>query len=90
MADIVRGPVTKVIDGDTFDMEVKKIGASNKNTYKDDERIRIADIDAPELSSKAGKRSKETLEKKLQNREVRCRVQARDTYGRLVAEVQVL
>lgn len=90
MADTIRGPVIKVIDGDTFDMKVKFTGNDNKNKYNDEERIRIADIDAPELRSPAGRRSKEQLENKLKSKEVRCYVQARDTYGRIVAEVKIL
>jgi endonuclease YncB( thermonuclease family) len=90
MADTIRGPVTNVIDGDTFDMKVTHVGESNKNKYNNEERIRIADIDAPELRTSAGKRSKEQLSRKLNGKQIRCYIQARDTYGRIVAEVQIL
>lgn len=90
MTDTIRGPVTAVIDGDTFDMNVTHEGTENGNKYGDHERIRIASIDAPELNTMAGKRSKETLERKLKGKEVRCHVKARDTYHRVVADVRVL
>lgn len=90
MADTIRGPVTNVVDGDTFDMKVTHIGNNNKEKYNDEERIRIAEIDAPELNTPAGKRSKEQLEKKLKGKEVRCHVEARDTYGRVVAKITIL
>lgn len=90
MTDTVRGPVLKVIDGDTFDMKVTHFGQNNDNKYNDEERIRIADIDAPELKSPNGSRSRDLLARKLQGKEVRCYIHARDTYGRLVAEVKIL
>ena len=90
MADTIRGPVTNVVDGDTFDMKVTHTGKGNQTKYNNEERIRIADIDEPELNTPAGKRSKEKLEKKLKGKEVRCHVQARDSYGRIVAKVNIL
>lgn len=87
MTDTVRGPVTEVIDGDTFDMKVTHIGKNNLNKYKNNERIRIAEIDAPELPSKSGQRAKTELEKAIGGKQVRCHVQARDNYGRLVCDV---
>lgn len=90
MTDTIRGPVTLVIDGDTFDMDVTHTGKENKIKYNSKERIRIAKIDAPELNSQSGRRSKEALERRLNNKEVRCYVQARDAYGRVVAEISVL
>jgi len=90
MTDTIRGPVTAVNDGDTFDMNVTYVGKENGNKYGDQERIRIASIDAPELNTMAGKRSKEALERRLSGKEVRCLVKARDTYHRVVADVHVL
>jgi endonuclease YncB( thermonuclease family) len=90
MADTIKGPVTRVIDGDTFDMDVTHVGKNNKHKYKNSERIRIASIDAPELRSPGGRRSKDLLAKKLKGKKVRCSVQSRDTYGRIVADVHVL
>lgn len=90
MVDTIRGLVIEIIDGDTFDMNVTHTGNDNKNDYNNKERIRIAGIDAPELRSPRGQRSKDLLERKLKGKEVRCYVQARDTYGRVVAEVKVL
>lgn len=89
MVDTIRGPVTEVIDGDTFDMEVTHVGKSNLKKYKDNEWIRIADIDAPELPSKSGQRAKNDLEKAIGGKQVRCSVQARDNYGRLVCGVSL-
>ena len=90
MADTIRGLVTNIVDGDTFDMKVTHVGKNNKYEYNDEERVRIADIDTPELRAPGGKRSKDLLERKLKGKEVRCYVQARDSYDRVVADVKVL
>lgn len=90
MLDTIRGSVTNIVDGDTFDMDVTHTGNHNKYKYNNVERIRIAEIDAPELNSLLGQRSKNLLQQKLQGKEVRCYVQARDEYHRIVAKVQVL
>lgn len=90
MADTIRGPVTNVVDGDTFDVHVTHTGKNNQYTYNGVERIRIASIDAPELHSPGGFRSRDLLERKLRGREVRCYVQSRDVYSRIVAGVEVL
>ncbi len=90
MADTIRGLVTKIIDGDTFDMDVTHVGTNNSNRYNQKERVRIANIDEPELRSAAGRRSKDRLERELRGKNVRCYVQSRDIYSRIVAEVVVL
>lgn len=79
-----------VVDGDTFEMKVTRIGNENRAKYNDEERIRISDLDAPELNAPYGHRSKDQLERKLKGKEVRCYVEARDSYGRIVAKVKIL
>ncbi len=90
MTDTIKGPVVNIVDGDTFEMNVTHIGKDNKNKYRDKERIRIAEIDAPEIGRPGSKRSTDLLKRKLKGKVVRCYVQARDTYGRVVAKVKVL
>ena len=90
MADTIRGPVLQVIDGDTFDIKVTHVGKNNQYEYNNKERIRIAGGDAPELNTMAGILAKNDLENKLSGKEVRCTVQARDTYHRIVASVEIL
>ena len=89
MTDMIRGIVTNVVDGDTFDLSVAYQAIGNEHEYDDEERIRIANIDAPELPSEPGKRAKKDLEDAILNRSVQCEVQARDAYGRLVSKVKV-
>jgi endonuclease YncB( thermonuclease family) len=90
MSDLIQGPVTRIIDGDTFEMRVTPTGTNNRNQYNNTETIRIAGFNAPELPSRAGQRSKDALAQKLSGKTVHCTVQARDTYGRVVATVRVL
>ena len=90
MYDILIGSVTNVIDGDTFDMSVSRIGTHNKYNYNNLERIRINSVDAPELSEPGGQRSRINLERNLLNRNVRCSIKTRDTFGRLVADVALV
>ena len=88
MYDIVRGPVQGVIDGDTFDINVTHTGKSNKYTYNNTERIRIVGIDAPELNTSAGLLAKADLKTKISGKEIRCHVHSRDSYRRLVGDVE--
>ena len=90
MRDTIRGPVLRVIDGDTFDMEVTHFGRNNKYEYNNAERIRIANIHKPPLRTPAGMRSKINLERRLMGRIVRCYIQTRDTYRRLVAKIKIV
>lgn len=90
MYDFIIGNVIDVIDGDTFDMTVTHYGNHNKYQYNFRERMRIAEMDAPELDTFLGIRSRQSLERQLSNKQVRCYIHSRDTYGRLVAKVEVL
>jgi len=90
MLDTILGPVTNIIDGDTFEMKVTRIGTHNKYKYNNEETVRIDDINAPELQAPGGRRSKDLLERQLKGKEVQCYVKTRDSYGRVVAEVKVI
>ena len=90
MYDSVRGPVVDVIDGDTFDINVTHKGKNNKYTYNDTERIRIVGIDAPELNTVAGIHAKANLKAKILGKEIRCKVHSRDTFQRLVGDVELV
>lgn len=90
MSDTIRGKVTNVVDGDTFEMSVTHIGKNNEYEYSNTETIRVAEIDEPELSTKAGKKSKEILENELNGKEVRVTVSARDTFGRVVGAYKLV
>lgn len=72
------GMVTKVVDGDTLDVE--GVG-----------RVRLADVDCPELGGDAGKRAAEYAKNQLDGREVEVVItQDKDKYGRTVAHLYLL
>jgi len=51
VSDTLIGLVTKIIDGDTFDIKVIRKDDQYENSYSNFERIRIADMNAPELDT---------------------------------------
>ncbi len=85
--DTIWGRLDEVVDGDTFDMQVTREATANEYNYNDKERIRIEDIDAPELGRTGARSAAEDLALCLDGRSIRCDVQARDTYGRLICDV---
>jgi len=89
MLDLVKGTVTNVVDGDTFDINVERIGNHNKYQYNNNERVRIENIDTPELPSSAGVRAKIDLERAVLGKYVKCDIKARDKFGRLVSHVTI-
>jgi len=89
MTEVIWGDVVEVIDGDTFDIKVTHARRGNQHAYKNHERIRIEEIDAPELPSPAGKRAKQDLERAILGKFVRCEIRTRDKYGRLICKVSI-
>jgi len=90
MQDIIYGTVDTLIDESTFIMNVNESYKSNKGKYNRWERIRIANIESEELDMLGVKLDKAKLESVIQGRVVRCSVQSRDTFGRVVADVKVI
>ncbi len=80
------GTVTNVVDGDTFDVTVEK--ASDKVTYAV-ERVRLADVDSPEMDTEAGQDARDLTYAVLMNKKVFLDIDdrsaaGRDDYGRLI------
>ncbi|HNX40297.1 MAG TPA: thermonuclease family protein [Methanothrix sp.] len=80
------GTVTNVVDGDTFDVTIEK--ASDKVTYSV-ERVRLADIDSPEMDAEAGPAARDFTYAVLMNKRVFLDIDdrsssGRDDYGRLI------
>lgn len=76
----ISGQVTYVIDGDTFQLSSHKLG---------DIRIRIAEIDAPELQQPYGKKAKSYLKALIESETVICTILEKDRYGRYIAKINV-
>ncbi len=73
----VNAYVMEVIDGDTF-------GVSGV-----DEKIRLENIDTPEIDKPGGESAKRRLEELILNRNIVYEEKAHDVYGRIVAQVWV-
>jgi endonuclease YncB( thermonuclease family) len=76
---VLYGRVTKVIDGDTFDVRIQgaKLG------------FRMSDIDAPELDQPYGTEARRTLAAAIDNKDVVMLFVEPEIYGRLVVHVWI-
>ena len=74
----INGKVISIKDGDTFTIKDQK-----DKLYK----IRLSDIDAPEIGQPFGRPAKRLLEDLALNKMVRINYNQVDKYGRLIAEV---
>jgi endonuclease YncB( thermonuclease family) len=83
------GMVTNVVDGDTFDIAIEK---PDPRIHSSVERVRLADVNSPEMSTKEGIPARDFSWAVLLNKRVyldidnRART-GRDSYGRLVCVV---
>jgi endonuclease YncB( thermonuclease family) len=81
-----RALVKKVVDGDTLSVHVE-LGLGVWRT----EILRLRDINAPELTSEAGKRAASVIESALKDcRYIVIKTYRRDMYARYVADVRYL
>ena len=90
------GTVIKVYDGDTFlvkeehktiiDTSVENVKYVLQGKY----RIRLADVDAPELTQEFGENSKLILEKLVLNKRVKVVFHQIDVFGRIVGTVYLI
>ncbi len=74
----INGEVTLVRDGDTLTVKTKR-----DKLYK----VRLADIDAPEIGQPFGKPSRRLASDLALNKTVRVNYTFKDKYGRLIGEV---
>lgn len=77
---VLEGRVVKVADGDTITV---------LSSAHEQQRIRLAEIDAPEKSQAFGQRSKQSLSDLVFAKTVRVEVVDTDRYGRFVGQVFV-
>jgi endonuclease YncB( thermonuclease family) len=85
--DEAHGIVTNVVDGDTFDVTIEK--ADPRITYSV-ERIRLSDVDSPEMNTAQGPAARDFTFAVLMNKRVYLDIDdksgnGRDTYGRLIS-----
>jgi hypothetical protein len=90
MTDTIRGRVIKIVDGGSFDIEVRYVGINNLRNYRRMERVQLANIDVSELDPMAWLSRRSALAARLSGREVRCFVHERDTREQVVATVAIV
>lgn len=84
--DEAYGVVTNVLDGDTFDVTIEKADPRISSSV---ERIRLADVDSPEMDTQNGPAARDFTYAVLMNKRVFLDIDdrsenGRDPYGRLV------
>jgi endonuclease YncB( thermonuclease family) len=84
--DEAYGVVTNVLDGDTFDVTIEK---ADPRISSNVERIRLADVDSPEMDTQSGPAARDFAYAVLMNKRVFLDIDdrsenGRDPYGRLV------
>lgn len=79
LAEEFDAKVIAVMDGDTVMVlrEGRKI------------KVRLANIDAPELAQEFGKKSRQVLADRVLKKQVRINSKAMDSYGRMIAEISL-
>ncbi|MDF0591738.1 thermonuclease family protein [Candidatus Methanocrinis natronophilus] len=87
--DEASGIVTNVVDGDTFDLRIDK---TDPRIIYEIERVRLADVDSPEMSTPEGRPAKVFATDTLLGQKVWLDIDdksrdGRDPYGRLIAVV---
>ncbi|HCZ36723.1 MAG TPA: hypothetical protein DHV26_12445 [Cytophagales bacterium] len=80
MLDTAIGPIVRVIDGNTFQMQVTHIGKHNKYAYGNYETVFIA----PKVANPGATH----LSTALIGRRVKCMVRYRDQLNRLFSDVE--
>jgi len=85
----VYGIVTRVVDGDTFYLKVHEIYSSKYAFLKDQSiKVRLADINAPELNTQEGVKAKKALTQLIHGKYLYLDIDdiyIYDKYGRIIA-----
>jgi endonuclease YncB( thermonuclease family) len=90
MTDTIRGHVTRIIDGSSFDIDVRYVGVNNQRKYGKVVRVRLANIDVSNLDAMAWLSRRSALAARLRGKEVRCFVHERDDGEQVIATVAIV
>lgn len=79
----LEGTVIRVLDGDTIDIRFNNPPQGIQNI----ERIRLAEIDAPESNQNWGRESTQALHSQINNQTVTISFDEKDQYGRIIGTI---
>ncbi|NIS73687.1 MAG: hypothetical protein GTO08_00055 [Deltaproteobacteria bacterium] len=88
--DFIIGNVLNVLDGETFELEVTRVGRRNSHRYKGEEKIRINTLKPAEFVTLMGAHPRPILDRILRKKEVMCLVHSRSTGGHIEADVYII
>jgi hypothetical protein len=88
--EFIIGNVIRVLDGESFEMEVTRVGRRNRLIYNGEEKIHINTLKPAEIVSLTGTHPGPILERILAKKEVMCLVHSRSTGGQIEADVYII
>lgn len=86
--DEILGMVTRIIDGDIFDIYIIHQSRYNRRTYNKRERVRITKSNF-QIKGSSLLSPQQKLERIIQGKSVQVIVKSRDYFGRLKGKVKV-
>jgi len=87
MANMIKGLVTNIVDGNTFEISVQNNNGLSSAGEKRTEIIRIQGMDKPSISTLSGILAKLELEKKIVGRILECEIVEKNDNDQLIAIV---
>lgn len=90
--DYLVGKVTGVVDGETINVTVDRIGGGegNGHRYNHEEKIRIKRLRLTDIVWMTGAFTRPQIEKMLRGKPVLCLIRSRESEGSILADVQLL
>lgn len=88
--DFLIGNVLEILDDETFEMEVMRVGRKNRRAYGYEEKIHIHRLKQSEITTLIGPHPKPFLERMLKGKEVMCLVHSREPGGQIEADVFII
>ncbi len=90
MPDILEGTIRDVVEGEMLELEVDHVQSADRNQYGARELLRVTEIEQADRTDADDDEAAALMTLTYQNRRVRCYVEERDRFGRIIGEVEVL
>ena len=87
MVKMIKGLVTNILDGNSFEISVQNSNGLSSNGEKRTEIIRIQGMNKPSTSTLSGILAKLELEKKIVGRILECEIIEKNDHDQLIAIV---